>query len=132
MLECDVSPGVGILITSTRQLSCVFHSDGKREFYTGEVRRFGLDIGVTGPGKLVWAVVAIARSGRGALAGQYVGASAAVTVGVGVGANTLVGGFQDSFMLQPVSVEVQTGASLTAGIGSLELEPASRRTTQLQ
>ena len=38
-----------------------------------------LDIGVTGPGRLLWAVVAVARPVPGALAGQYVGASVSAT-----------------------------------------------------
>ena len=42
---------------------------------------------------------------RGALAGDYVGASGQVAVGVGVGGNVLVGGSNRSVTLQPFSVE---------------------------
>jgi hypothetical protein len=40
-----------------------------------------------------------------ALEGKYAGATAGPTVGVGVGANVLVGGFDRSIALQPLSVE---------------------------
>ena len=127
LLDCRVSPGVGAIVTSRRTLDCVFEGSGRRETYVGDVTRFGIDLGVTGPGRLLWAVVAIAKPGPGALAGQYVGASAAATVGVGLGANALIGGFRDSLMLQPVSVEGQTGLNVAAGIGSLRLEGPTRQ-----
>jgi hypothetical protein len=62
--------------------------------------------------------------GRGSLAGSYVGASAEATVGAGLGANVLVGGFQRSVALQPVSVSGQTGLNFALGVGDLELRPA--------
>ena len=69
-LECNVSSGVGFIITSTRGLACVFRGNGRRERYSGTVRRFGLDIGYTGPGRLAWAVFAPSRPGPGALQGD--------------------------------------------------------------
>src|SRR6267378_2587681 len=42
---------------------------------------------------------------RGALAGNYAGATASATVGVGAGANVLIGGSSQQVTLQPVSVE---------------------------
>ena len=126
-LDCNVSGGVGFVITSQKALSCVFHSDrGRTEYYYGTVRRFGLDIGVTGPGKLSWLVFAATRPGPGALAGDYVGGTASVSLGVGVGANALVGGFNNSFALQPLSVQTQSGVDIAAGIGALTLEPGGR------
>lgn len=123
LLECNVSGGVGFVITSARALSCVFRGRRVTEYYSGTVRRFGLDIGVTGPGQLAWAVFAPARGWRpGALAGEYVGASGEVTAGAGLGANALIGGFRRSISLQPFSVQAQTGISLAAGVGALTLE----------
>ena len=71
---------------------------------------------------MVWAVFA-PTSGyiRGALAGHYVGASADVTLGVGLGANALVGGSRRSIALQPLSVEANTGVNLAAGVSELRL-----------
>lgn len=126
VLSCNVAGGVGFIITSSKALNCVFEaSSGGRERYVGTIRRFGLDIGVTGPGKLSWIVFAPATGVRpGALAGDFAGVGAEATVGVGVGANALVGGFERSFSLQPFSVQVQSGGDLAAGVTSMNLEAA--------
>jgi Protein of unknown function (DUF992) len=125
ILECNVSGGVGFVITSSKALACVFRpSQGRPEHYVGTITRFGLDIGVTGPGQLVWTVLAIPGAwSRYPLAGQYIGASGEVSAGPGVGANALVGGSDRSFALQPLSVSAQTGVDLAAGVGELSLEP---------
>ena len=52
----------------------------------------------------------------GSLAGNYAGVGAEATVGIGGGVNALVGGGAQSFSLQPVSVQVQTGISVAAGV----------------
>ncbi|MGE3646375.1 MAG: DUF992 domain-containing protein [Beijerinckiaceae bacterium] len=123
VLECNVSGGVGFVITSNKALSCAYRgANGRVERYVGTIRKFGLDIGVTGPAKLVWTVFAPSRPGPGALTGEYAGASASASAGVGVGANALVGGAQRSINLQPVSVQAQTGVNLTAGVSSLFLQ----------
>ena len=49
-----------------------------------------------------------------------------VSLGIGVGANALVGGNAGSVGLQPLSVSAQTGVDITAGITGLRLEPAPR------
>ena len=73
----------------------------------------------------MWGVFAPTSDMRqGALAGDYVGGSAQVTAVLGVGANALVGGFDKSFALQPVSVEGSKGLNVAAGIGSISLHPA--------
>jgi hypothetical protein len=125
-LRCDVSGGLGLIITSSKEMRCVFSSaHGYRERYYGTIRKFGLDLGSTSRGVLAWAVFAPTGGPRhGALAGDYVGADASVAVGAGVGANALVGGFDRSFTLQPVSVEVQSGVALAAGVASLSLRAA--------
>jgi len=61
---------------------------------------------------------------RGGLAGNYAGGSASATVGIGVGANALVGGSGNTIALQPVSVQGQTGLSAAAGIADMELRPS--------
>jgi hypothetical protein len=125
-LRCDVSGGLGMIIASSKEMTCSFDSaDGYKERYYGTIRKFGLDIGQTTHGVLAWAVFApTAGAPRGALAGDYVGADASVAVGAGVGANALVGGFDRSFTLQPLSVEVQAGVALAAGVASLSLRSA--------
>ncbi|WP_112662663.1 DUF992 domain-containing protein [Microvirga flavescens] len=122
VLTCSVAGGIGLILGSQKATSCTFKPRrAAAEHYTGVIRKFGLDIGATKQGTIVWAVFSTGRVGRGALAGQYVGATAEATVGAGLGANVLVGGFNRSIALQPVSVSGQTGLNLAVGIGDLEL-----------
>jgi hypothetical protein len=105
-LNCRVGTGVGFVITSSRALDCVYQPNGggRREHYVGTIRRFGLDLGFTGPGLLAWAVFAETRPGPGSLEGNYAGGSAAASVVVGLGANALVGGANHQFTLQPAAI----------------------------
>lgn len=92
------------------------------ERYFGSVTRFGLDLGITVGGVMNWAVIArTTRIGRGALAGNFVGASGDIALGLGVGANVLVGGSRRSVMLQPLSVSGQAGINLAVGVAGLTL-----------
>ena len=63
------------------------------------------------------------RVGRGDLAGSYGGVGANASVGVGGGGNFLVGGPANSYALQPISVQGQTGLNVAAGIADIELQP---------
>ena len=126
-LVCNVSGGVGLVITSRRALNCEYSpSNGApHQHYTGTISRFGLDLGPQGPGRLTWDVVSLGGAvGPGALAGTFTGATASATVGVGVGANALIGGAQGGVTLQPLSIESQSGLNVAAGVGSLSLEYA--------
>ncbi len=74
---------------------------------------------------MAWAVLApVAGPIRGGLRGTYVGVSADAAVGVGLGANALVGGSGRSFALQPLSVDANTGLDITAGVSKLRLHYA--------
>jgi hypothetical protein len=125
-LVCDVSGGLGMIIGSQKGVQCVFNPDqpGPQEAYIGTISKFGLDIGATSGGQMVWAVYAPSSYGFGALAGVYSGATAEATIAVGLGANALVGGSNRTVALQPLSVTGQTGLNLAAGVASLELRPA--------
>lgn len=122
-LRCRVSGGLGLIITSQRNLHCRFTaSTGYVEHYTGTIRKFGLDIGATSRGVLAWGVLAPTNGpARGALAGEYAGVHASATVGAGLGANVLVGGNANTISLQPLSVQAQTGLNLAAGVAALTL-----------
>ncbi len=85
------------------------------------MRRVGLDVGYTGRAVIEWAVFAPSFLRRHALAGNYVGASADITAGIGGGANVLVGGNPYTISLQPVSLKTETGLAIGAGAGELEL-----------
>jgi hypothetical protein len=126
VLSCDVSGGIGLIIGSQRSVNCLFTPDlpGPQEGYFGTITKFGLDIGATVGGAMVWAVYADTSRGYGFLAGDYAGASGEATVAVGLGANVLVGGSNRTVALQPVSITGQVGLNLALGVASLSIRPA--------
>ncbi len=95
------------------------------EHYTGTINKFGVDLGYTESSVIIWGVVAPSSDLKpGALEGEYGGVQASASVGIGAGANVLVGGFDKSITLQPLSVEGSKGVNLAAGIGGLTLKYA--------
>jgi hypothetical protein len=127
ILQCQGGQNVGFVVGSVTSLECVFQSEGRRpEPYIATVRRYGVDLGITDQTRLAWAVNApTTRVGRGDLAGNYGGVGANASVGVGFGGNFLVGGPANSYALQPISVQGQTGLNVAAGVADIELEPVS-------
>jgi hypothetical protein len=124
VLTCTVRGGAGFIVGSTKDLRCHFNKPGRDEYYRGTINKFGLDIGVTQQSAIAWAVFAPTSSiPPRSLGGNYGGVSAEATVGVGVGANALVGGSNNSIILQPLSVQAQQGLNIAAGIASLQLRP---------
>jgi hypothetical protein len=125
-LTCDISAGIGLIVTSKKNLSCIFtpSQPGPREVYVGAISKFGLDLGATTGGEMVWAVYAPTNRRFGALAGHYAGAAAEATVGAGLGANVLIGGSERTVALQPVSLQGQAGLNLAVGVADLDLRPA--------
>lgn len=122
-LTCNVAGGWGFVFGSSKAVRCTFaRAGGRPEHYAGTINKFGVDIGYTQGGVLVWGVFAPSESlAPGALSGNYVGATGSATVGVGAGANVLVGGSNRTISLQPVSVEGNTGLNVAAGIASITL-----------
>jgi Protein of unknown function (DUF992) len=124
-LTCNVASGFGFIFGSSKALNCTFSGLGRAEHYTGSITKFGADIGYTSGGVMVWSVIApVAAMVPGALGGNYGGVTASATVGVGVGANALVGGSNNTITLQPLSIEGNTGLNVAAGIGGITLVPA--------
>jgi hypothetical protein len=125
ILTCDVSGGMGFIIGSQKSVSCVFApaQGGPQQVYDGSISKFGLDIGVTGGGVMVWGVFTDSSPGPGFLAGDYFGASGEVTVAAGLGANVLVGGSNRTVALQPVSMESSVGLNFAVGVAELQLRP---------
>lgn len=124
LLTCDVSAGLGLIIGSQKQLACVFTPDQAGipgEEYGGSITKYGLDLGITGGGVMVWAVFTGTVAGPGFLAGDYVGASGEASLGAGLGANVLVGGSNRTVALQPLSASGQIGVNLALGVTSLQL-----------
>ena len=122
-LSCNVAGGWGFVFGSSKALRCsLTPGPGRPEHYYGRISKFGVDIGYTQGGVLVWAVFApTANLAPGSLAGDYAGATASATVGIGVGANVLVGGSNRTISLQPLSIEGNTGLNVAAGIGAITL-----------
>ena len=107
-------------------MECSFQPvSGPVQGYEGAINTVGLDLGVSEGGRFAWVVFGpVAGMPYGALAGEYVGASGDVGIGVGVGANVLVGGSNRSIALQPVSLEGSIALDVVAGLSQLQLRPA--------
>ena len=125
VLECRGGSSIGFIVGSVTNLSCVLRAGGRPDdFYVARVQKVGLDLGITEQSQLAWAVFApVAQLGPGDLSGNYAGAQSSAAIGVGVGANALIGGSNNSIALQPLSLQGQVGISVAAGLQSLELRP---------
>jgi hypothetical protein len=125
VLECRGGASVGFIVGSVTNLGCVLRADGRpEEPYVATIRKVGLDIGITQETALGWAVFApVERLGPGDLSGNYAGAQGSASVGVGLGANVLVGGSANSIALQPLSLQGSTGVNVAVGLEGLELRP---------
>lgn len=123
-LTCNVSSGMGFIFGSKKSLSCDYAPNGGAgEHYSGTFSKYGLDIGYANSSVLVWTVVAPTSSmANGALQGDYAGATANATIGIGLGANVLIGGLDKSIALQPLSVSGGTGLNIAAGAGVITLK----------
>jgi hypothetical protein len=125
VLTCKGRGGSGFIVVSTKHFRCRFHRpgpDAADEFYRASVSKFGLDIGSTAVTSMTWAVLApTARLRPRSLSGNYGGVGAEATLGVGVGANALIGGSVAGIILQPLSVQAQQGLNVAAGIQALQL-----------
>ena len=123
VLTCNVASGFGFIFGSSKSVNCSFSPPGgPPQHYVGSIDKFGVDIGYTAGGVLVWAVLAPTTApAPGSLAGSYGGATASATAAVGVGANVLVGGSGNTISLQPISIEGMTGLNIAAGVAALTL-----------
>lgn len=122
--------GVNLLIHSTVGVNCLFTSfTGERQaIYKGETGiGLGIDLNWNKSETIAFTVFG-ATTNPGAshpLAGKYVGGRASVSLGLGAGAQVLIGGGGGQITLQPLALESARGIGLAAGLGYLYLE-ASR------
>ncbi len=124
VLECRGGASVGFIVGSVTNLGCLFHAEGRADRpYVATIRKVGIDLGITEQSLLTWAVLTPAGGGVDDLSGDYAGAQGSANVGIGVGANVLIGGSADSIALQPLSVQGSTGISVALGLAGLELRP---------
>lgn len=128
MLRCNEASGWGLVFGSTHNLKCIFtgsEKGAKPVHFTGEIKKYGVDIGFQANAVILWAVVSTSdHFAPGELAGRYVGATAEVAWAAGLGANVLLGGSKKGYALQPLSIEGLNGANLAAGVTEVELKPA--------
>jgi len=124
-LTCKGQGSIGLLIGSKQNLSCSFDPAGKTppHAYSATITKIGLDVGIKGPSVMVWTVLSSTNElPAGALAGSYGGLSAEASVAIGGGANALLGGSKNSVVLQPLSVQGQSGLNLAVGVAGLTLK----------
>jgi hypothetical protein len=127
MLDCVIEGGADLAVVTSKAVSCTFTpADNTRppETYVGQVRKFGLEVGATSERVMQWLVLAPTASdpyAPGSIADSYVGASAEVTPGIGGGINVLVSESGRNLVLQPVSLQAQTGLNLALGVTAFEL-----------
>ena len=124
MLSCKLNPSIGFVIFGHQSMECRFTQNPPfpPQAYEGALNTVGLDVGITAGGVLGWAVLApTAGPPPGALAGEYVGATGDVGLGLGAGVNVLMGGSGRSFALQPVSLEGSVALNVTVGLSGLQL-----------
>lgn len=125
-LTCKSKGTVGMVLGSKEALSCSYNPAGSTppQPYAGTLTKYGLDLGVSGETVMIWTILGSGNLlPEGALAGTYVGVSAEAAVGLGAGANALVGGSNNSIVLQPLSLEGQTGMNVAVGVAELTLSP---------
>ena len=124
MLTCKLNPSIGFVIFGHQSMECRFVPNPPLppQLYEGALNTVGIDVGIIAGGIMGWAVLApTAGPSPGALAGEYVGATGEVGMGLGAGVNVLIGGSGRSFALQPVSVEGSVALNVTLGLSGLQL-----------
>jgi len=124
-LTCTGGAGIGLILGSKKTYRCSFKpiDGGAVQSYSATVTKIGVDIGITGNSVIVWSVLAAGPQVRqGFLAGEYAGVAADVAIGVGGGAKVLVGGSSKSVVLQPLSIQGQTGVNLAVGISGMKIQ----------
>ena len=124
-LSCRSAGAAAYIVVSGQPFHCIFTpaAGGPVQYYQAVIHRFGAQVGFSSDVGLAWAVFAPTRHiGPGRLAGGYGGVTAGAAVGIGVGANGLLGG-ANSFALQPLSVQGEIGLNVVATVTGLYLEP---------
>jgi hypothetical protein len=123
-LRCEMTDRTNFVIVSSSGFDCTFSRDGMEdERYRAEITSVGVDLTIKQAESLRWAVIAPteAQDETGLLEGEYGGVAASAALTVGVGAKALLGGFDKSIALQPISVSGQEGVGASVGVEGLQL-----------
>jgi hypothetical protein len=124
VLTCKLNPSIGFIIAGHQSMQCNYApaGSGLPQAYEGAINTVGLDIGITAGGVLAWTVFTPTQGApAGALAGEYIGASGDIGLGLGAGANVLVGGSGRTFALQPLSLAGSIAVNIALGVSMLKL-----------
>jgi len=123
-LSCKIDPNIGFIIVGHQPMECLFtpNTQTPPQAYDGAINTVGLNVGISAGGVLGWAVFAPTTGvPAGALAGDYVGVSGDIGIGVGAGANVLLGGSGRTIALQPLSLQGSVALNVVLGVSSLKL-----------
>ena len=128
-LTCNVSGGSGYIFGSTKDLSCVYLTkDGVSQAYDGKIRRFGIDVGYTKAGHMVWHVYQLAglvgdktSTDPRFIAGNYGGEQASIAAGSSAGGNWLYGGSNNQIVLQATQIQDSRNAGYNLAYGIAEM-----------
>jgi outer membrane protein OmpA-like peptidoglycan-associated protein len=128
-MVCKRIPGTGVnlIIYSKAEVRCIFNgSVDAEQWYRGKTGiLLGLDLKWNKEERIYFAIlsntVKFVPEGD-FLSGEFGGAKASVALGIGVGAQILLGGNDDTIALQP-AVEAGTGVGVAAGLSYLDLKP---------
>ena len=128
MLTCKLNPSIGFVIAGHQSMECRYvpsNPANPPQAYLGALNTVGIDIGITAGGvPWVGRAAPYGRHRAGALAGEYVGASGDLGIGLGAGANVLIGGSGRTLALQPVSLEGSVAVNVALGVSALKLRAA--------
>jgi hypothetical protein len=125
-LTCVGQGTLGMILGSRERLNCTYTPSTLAPIrnYAGTITRLGLDIGIRGQSVIIWAVLASSTQlPTDALVGEFVGVAADASLGLGAGAQVLVGGTRKSVVLQPLSVRGGVGVNIAAGVAGMRLTP---------
>ena len=126
-LTCDLAAVTNVIVYAEESFDCVLETnEGDAIAYEGTIEKIGANLQIKTDQTLKWIVLSsVSMDEPEDLSGSYFGASAQASLGVGGGANVLVGGSGDNFTLQPISVTGQEGLGASLTLDSLTLNRAA-------
>jgi len=124
-LSCMVDRGLGYVVGSSRNATCVFDHPGANSFsesYDAKLSRIGVDIGVMPKQAMRWAIYTpggVAEPGM--LTGAHNGASTEAAIGVGDGGRVAFRQNGREIIFEQMQAPMAIGVSFGVGQANLEL-----------
>ncbi|MBV8185923.1 MAG: DUF992 domain-containing protein [Alphaproteobacteria bacterium] len=122
-LSCNVSGSQGYVLTSSKQLDCVFiDKNGTSAAYSGTIHKYGVDIGYTNAQHTIWRVYSLgSEKSATALSGRYVGEDSTVAASSQAGGNWLYGGANREIAMIAAGVVKDAGYNFATGVAEMSL-----------